>query len=180
MSENVIKFKPREKTVPGSGISEKQAWENYEILKGILRANIEYLHGNVDEAWFLLTGSPFDFGNKPDLISYVLGYYRGWISSLLEELETDIVKDSYLGSSLVSDLDTAMQLMEGDHLTRIQIWIGDDVRTIVLHRTWDIWGIVNFYTNGVSMHEGAVKSLKERGGKTDQDLFHWKEAEDSE
>ena len=57
MSKNIITFKPRQSVLPGCGVNEKQAWENFDILKNIIQANINATNGNLDECWFILSAS---------------------------------------------------------------------------------------------------------------------------
>lgn len=175
MSDNLIKFKPKAATIAvsdGNHITDKEAWDNLGVLKNILRANIDALH-DPDAAWFILSGSPFEFVNRPELLNFVCGYYKGRLEAVLNYLETPMVTESYLGSHLVNTLDVAMHLMQGDHLTRIQICTEDESTVLVLHRTYDVWGVVNLYVDGKSMHDAAVESLRTLHGKTDNDLFHW-------
>lgn len=172
MTDNVIKFK-KHNISSGNNVSDKVALENYEILKNILKTNIEILN-DPDEAWFILATSPFDFENKPDILGYVCGYYQGRLQALLDYLNK--VQGSYLTSHLVNTLDVAISLMEADHITRIQIWSDDNLTTLVLHRTFEVWGVVNLFVNGESIHDCAVRRLLNTG-KTNEDLFQWKKTD---
>ena len=177
--ENLIPFKRKENPVAGNlTTSDKEAFANLDILKNILQANIDILNtGDVDQSWMIMNGSPFDFGNKPLLQGFVTGYYQGRIQAVLDKLNSDAVMGSYLKSVLVGDLDTAMQFMEADHLTRIQIWEEQTLTTLVLNRTWEVWVVVNLFVNGKSMHTDAVEAARERLNLTDEDMFQWKEAD---
>ena len=174
MGTTIIKFKPKGDSVTeGNNITDGEALANLENLKGILRSNMKVLDCEDQQAfWSIMCGSPFDFANKPRVKAFVSGFYKGMISRLLDNLNSQVVTDNYLKSAMVEELDTAMHLLNADHLTRIQLCLDGKYHTLVLHRTFDTWCVVNLYINGKSMHDFALTVLCEDLGYSTDDLFN--------
>lgn len=182
---NVIKFERSKKKEmlhnPNIDLNqqEREALDNFNTLLNILKTNMEILEScDADQAWFILCNSGIDFGNKPEVVKYVCDFYRAWLMRLYEDLDNPISRDSYLSSYLVADLNTAMSMMEADHTTRITFWAGTDVISIILARTWEIWGMTNMFVNGQSIHDACFQSMIEDGFTTEY-LLNWKEADES-
>lgn len=176
--DNVIKFERKKPTkdVMG-GISDSEALDNYNTLLNILKINMDMLStGEVDNIWFILSNSGIDYGNKPEVVKFVCKHYFEWIKRLYDELDSEVARGSYLQSYLVDDLFSAMQLMDADHITRISFWMGEHVTSIVLNRTWQIWGMTNMFVDGQSIHDACFQSLL-KDGFTTQYLLNWKESD---
>lgn len=179
MENNIVKFTPRKlaAAIPYAPVStsqmEREALDNYQTFINIIKANIEILN-DIDQAWMILNLGPFELNGKPEIQEFCAMFVQAWLSEFLKELEHPARTDSYLNSYLVGELTSAMSMMDADHLTTINLWTEDDVVSIMLARTWDLWGMVNLFRNGVSVWEALRNTLADRG-YTNKDMFHWVE-----
>lgn len=177
--EKIIKFAPKAKTkvVEGFGLTDKQALDNYQTWINIIKHNIEILQDS-SLAGLILQHSPFDYVKKAELSGYSCGFISAWLDKYLEDLEHPNRKNSYLNSYFVQELDTAMQLMDADHLVKVSIWTEDNAISIHLARTWEHWHLTNIFIDGVSVWEAMRDTLKEKGW-TDKQLYHWVEEDEN-
>lgn len=157
MTDNIIGFENAPKRQ-----SENISWDNYQTFINIVKANIDALK-DPDSAWMILGHSPFIFKGNSQLLEFSCGFIAGWLSTMLVDLEDPVVKNSYIGSELESILCNAMQFMEADLFTPITMHTGDIVNTVILVRTYELWGVTNIFSNGVSVWEALRKTLLENG-----------------
>lgn len=160
--DNIVAFKPKA-NVKVAEVNDKEAWDNLQTLKNIIQSNIDILlSGDPDKAWFILASSSVESMTNGEGMGFACGYYAGRLQAILDKLESDDFKSGYLQSNLPDTLVGSMAMMATDHLTPISFEIDNTSYKLVLHRTWDTWGMVNLYQDHISVHRDMVSAFVEK------------------